>query len=114
MSFDVPDVCALPTAEVGTARMLAAAEDLGLGSETLATLTATWRDGDCSAAQQHLEAAVTARLDQVQAEIADRNRQAAEAGPGTAAWATELAGSASLAKNAARLQAVSAALTTAT
>ncbi|MEU8615897.1 hypothetical protein AB0C29_48735, partial [Actinoplanes sp. NPDC048791] len=56
---------------------------------------------------------VTARLDQVQAAIAERNRRAVEAGPGTAGWATELDGSASLAEDAARLQAVSGALTTA-
>ncbi len=122
MSFDVPDACTLPTAgladrlgyppaEVGTARMLAGAEDLGLGAETLTTLAATWRDGDCTATQQRLSAAVTARLDQVQSELADRNRQAVEAGPGTPGWAKEISGSASLSENAARLQAVAAALT---
>jgi len=102
-----------PPAEVSTVRMLAGAEDLGLDADTLTVLAATWRGGDCSTTQQRLAAAVTARLDRVQAELADRNRQAVAAGPGTAAWATEIGGSASLSQDAARLQAVSAALTTA-
>jgi DNA-binding transcriptional MerR regulator len=102
-----------PPAEVNTVRALAGAEDLGLGTDTLATLAADWRDGDCTSTRQRLADAVTTRLDQVQAGIAARNRHAAEAGPGTAAWATEIGGSASLSEDAARLQAVSAALTTA-
>ncbi|MBO3742672.1 MerR family transcriptional regulator [Actinoplanes flavus] len=102
-----------PPAEVTTVRALAGAEDLGLDADTLATLAAGWRDGECTSTQHRLAAAVTARLDQVQADIAERNRQAVAAGPGTAAWATEIGGSASLSEDAARLQAVSAALTTA-
>lgn len=102
-----------PPAEVNTARALAGAEDLGLDTATLGALAAGWRDGYCTSTQRRLAAAVTARLDQVQADIADRTRQAADAGPGTAAWATEIGGSASLSEDAARLQAVSAALTTA-
>jgi hypothetical protein len=94
--------------------MLAGAEDLGRSTDTLATLAAGRRDGECTSTQQRLADAVTARLEQVQADIAARNRQAVEAGPGTAAWATEIGGSASLSEDAARLQAVSAAVTTAT
>jgi DNA-binding transcriptional MerR regulator len=100
-------------AEVSTVRALAGAEDLGLDAGTLGALATGWRDGECTRTQQRLADSVTARLDQVQAEIAERTRQAAEAGPGTAAWATEIGGSASLSEDAARLQAVSAALTTA-
>jgi len=103
-----------PPAEVNTVRVLAGAEDLGLGTDTLVTLAAGRRDGDCTSTQQRLADAVTTRLDQVQADIAERTRQAAAAGPGTAAWATQIGGSASLSEDAARLQAVSAALTTAT
>jgi DNA-binding transcriptional MerR regulator len=103
-----------PPAEVNTVRALAGAEDLGLGADTLGALAVGWRDGECTSTQQRLAAAVTARLDQVQADIAARNRQAVAAGPGTAAWATEISGSASLSEEAARLQAVAAALTTAT
>lgn len=99
-----------PPAEVGAARMLAGAEDLGLDADTLTTLAAGRRDGDCTATRQRLADAVTARLDQVQADIAVRNRQAVDAGPGTVGWATELSGSASLSEDAARLQAVAAAL----
>lgn len=102
-----------PPAQVDTVRALAGAEDLGLGADTLGALAGGWRDGDCPGSHRLLAEAVTARLDQVQAEIADRNRQAVEAGPGTAAWATEIGSSASLSKDAARLQAVSDALTTA-
>jgi DNA-binding transcriptional MerR regulator len=102
-----------PPAEVSTVRVLAGAEDLGLDTDTLGTLAAVWRDGDCTHTRQRLADAVTARLDQVQADIAERNRQAAEAGPGTPGWATEINGSASLSEDAARLQAVAAALTTA-
>ena len=57
--------------------------------------------------RQQLAAAVTARLNQVQADIAAQNGQAVEAGPGTAGWATKLDQSASLTEDAARLQAVS-------
>jgi DNA-binding transcriptional MerR regulator len=103
-----------PPAEASTVRMLAGAEDLGLDTDTLTTLATTWHDGDCTSTRQRLADAVTARLEKVQAEIAARNRQAVEAGPGTAGWATELDGTASLAEDAARLHAVSAALTTAT
>jgi DNA-binding transcriptional MerR regulator len=101
-----------PATEVSTVRMLAGAEDLGLDAGTLTTLAATWRDGDCTSTQQRLAAAVTARLDQVQAALAQQNRQAVAAGPGTAIWATQISGSASLSEDAARLQAVSAARTT--
>jgi DNA-binding transcriptional MerR regulator len=100
-----------PPAEVSTVRALAGAEDLGLVAGTLGALATGWRDGDCTATRQRLAAAVRARLDQVRAEIADRNRQAVDAGPGTAAWATEIGVSASLSQDAARLQAVTAALT---
>jgi DNA-binding transcriptional MerR regulator len=102
-----------PPAEVNTVRALAGAEDLGLDAGTLGALAAGWRDADCTSTQQRLAHAVTARLDQVQADVAARNRQAVEAGPGTAAWAMQLAGSASLSEQVARLQAVAAALTTA-
>ncbi|MEU8611146.1 hypothetical protein AB0C29_24480 [Actinoplanes sp. NPDC048791] len=103
-----------PPGEASTARMLAGAEGLGLDSGTLTTLAASWRAGDCVSTQQRLAAAITARLGQVQADIAEHNRQAVEAGPGTAGWATTLDGSASLTEEAARLQAVSVALTDAT
>jgi DNA-binding transcriptional MerR regulator len=98
-------------AEASTARMLAGAEDLGLDSGALTTLAASWRDGDCTTTQQRLTAAVAARLDQVQAAVAARNRRALAAGPGTAGWAGEIGGSAGLSQDAARLQAVAAALT---
>jgi hypothetical protein len=49
--------------------------------------------------------AVAARLEHVQAEIAARNRRAAAAGAGSAAWAAELGENASLVEEAARLQA---------
>ncbi|MEU4642484.1 MerR family transcriptional regulator [Micromonospora sp. NPDC023814] len=101
-----------PLAEVDTVRALAGAEDLGLDADALGPLAAGRRDGDCPGTRRLLANAVTARLDQVQADLAARNRQAVEAGPGTAAWATELSASASLSEDAARLQAVSAALTT--
>lgn len=99
------------TAEVSTVRMLAGAEALGIDHGTLTALAATWRDGDCTSAQQRLATAVTARLDQVQAELADRNRLAVEAGPGSSAWAEQIKGNTWLSKDAARLQAVAAALT---
>jgi len=102
-----------PPAEVNTVRALAGAEALGLDADTLATLAAGWRDGECTSTQQRLADAVTARLDQVQADIAARNRHAVAAGPGSAAWTTEIGGSASLSEDAARQQAVAAALTTA-
>ncbi|MEH1125266.1 hypothetical protein [Micromonospora sp. CPCC 206061] len=82
------------------------ADMLGLGADTLVALAAGQRDGDCPGTQRLLVDAVTARLDQVQADLAVRNRQAVEAGPGTAARATELSASASLSEDAARLQAV--------
>lgn len=68
------------------------------------------RHDDCAATRQRLAAAVATRLDHVQAAIADRNRQAVDAGPGTAGWAAQLSGTASLSQDAARLQAVAAAL----
>jgi hypothetical protein len=98
------------TAPAGAARMLAGAEDLGLDAGTLATLAAAWRDGDCTGTQRHLTAAITARLDRVQADIAEQNRRAAEAGPGTHGWVKVIGGSAALSEEAARLQAVAAAL----
>ena len=107
------DLFGYPPGEVSAARMLAGADALGLDNDTLAMLAASWRDSDCGSTQQQLAAAVTARLNQVQADIAAQNGQAVEAGPGTAGWATKLDRSASLAEDAARLQAVSAALTTA-
>jgi len=100
-------------AEVSTVRALAGADNLGLSLDTLAALATGWRDGDCTSTHRLLADAVTTRLDQVQADLAGRNRQAVEAGPGTAAWAAELRGSASLSEDAAQLQAVSAALTAA-
>jgi DNA-binding transcriptional MerR regulator len=103
-----------PAAEAGTVRMLAGAEDLGLDTDALFTLAAARRDGDCTATHSHLAAAIGARLDQVQAAIADHNRQAAAAGPGTPGWATQLSGSLPLSEEAARLQAVAAALTATT
>ncbi|BFU43894.1 MerR family transcriptional regulator [Krasilnikovia sp. MM14-A1004] len=102
-----------PPAEVDIVRILAGAEDLGLDTDTLGALAAVWRDGDCAGTRRHLAAAVTARLDQVQADVAVRNRQAVEAGPGTTGWAEKIGESASLSEDAARLQAVSAALTVA-
>jgi hypothetical protein len=102
-----------PPAEAGSARMLVGAADLGLHAETLVMLGAAWRDGDCTGTQRRLADAVTARLDQVQTELAGRNRQALEAGPGTPGWAEAIGGSASLSEGAARLQAVAAALTAA-
>jgi DNA-binding transcriptional MerR regulator len=113
-----------PPAEVSTARMLASgstlarpyagAEDLGLDADTLTALGAAWRDGDCTSTHQRLTDAVTARLDRVQADLAELNRQALEAGPGTPDWAKTISGSASLSEDAGRLHAVGAALTTTT
>ncbi|WP_433359433.1 hypothetical protein ACQPZX_24960 [Actinoplanes sp. CA-142083] len=78
---------------------------LGLDAGALAGL-----GGDCAVTRQSLSGALTARLDQVQAEIAERNRAAVAAGAGTPGWATEISASASLSETAARLQAATAAL----
>jgi len=103
-----------PPAEANTARMLAGAEDLGLTADTLGGLAVSWRDGDCTTTRQRLADAVTSRLGHVQADIAVRNQQAAEAGPGSSEWVSEISRSASLSEDAARLQAVAAALTATT
>jgi DNA-binding transcriptional MerR regulator len=100
-----------PPAEANTARLLAGADDLGLDGDTLTALAGAWRDEDCATARRRLADAVTARLDQVQAGIAERNRQALDAGPGSPGWVNEITGSASLSEHASRLQAVAAALT---
>ncbi|GGN46165.1 DNA-binding transcriptional MerR regulator [Actinoplanes campanulatus] len=102
-----------PPAEVNTVRLLAGADDLGLDADTLGTLATAWRAGDCADTQQRLVTAVGVRLDQVQAEIAEHNRQAVAAGPGNSGWAAQISRSASLSEDAARLQAVAAALATA-
>ncbi|MEU7904563.1 MerR family transcriptional regulator [Actinoplanes sp. NPDC049118] len=100
-----------PPEEVTAVRMLAGAEDLGFTADTLTGLAVSWRDGDCVTTQQGLADAVAARLDHVQSDIEARNRQAADAGPGSPGWVSEISRSASLSEDAARLQAVVAALT---
>lgn len=99
-----------PQAEAGIARMLAGAEDLGLDGETLTGLAAAWRDEDCTTSGQRLADAVTARLDAVQGDIAERQRQMADSGPGTREWAAVTKASAPVFEDAARLQAVAGAL----
>lgn len=105
------DLLGYPPAEVGTARLLAGAEDLGLDGDTLTALAGAWRDEACTTARRELADAVSARIGLVQAAIGEQNRQALEAGPGTSGRATVIGGSASLSENAGRLQAVAAALT---
>lgn len=107
------DLVGYPAAEVSIARLLSGADGLGLDAGTLGALASGWRYDDCTLVRQVLADAVAARLEQVQVDIAERNRQAVGAGPGTGEWATAIGGSASLSENAARLQAVTAALTAA-
>jgi len=99
----------LPT-EASTVRMLAGAKGLGFDGETLDRLATAWRTSDCTTARRRLVDAVTARLDVVQAEVAERQRLMADSGPGTREWAETTRSGMSLFEGVARLQAVAAAL----
>jgi DNA-binding transcriptional MerR regulator len=96
--------------EAHTMRMLAGVEDLGIGGGDLTTLVIAWRDGDCAAAQRHLTDAVNTRLATVQDNLTEHLRRAAENRPGSTGWADMTKTSVPLAEDAARLQAVAAAL----
>jgi hypothetical protein len=98
---------------VTAAGLVAGAEDLGLDGDTVAELAAAWRGDECAGTHGLLAGAVRARLDRVQYEIAEHQRRATQAGPGTAAWAEANHATVALAENAARLQAVREALTVA-
>jgi DNA-binding transcriptional MerR regulator len=100
-----------PQAEVGVTRMLAGAEALGLGGDTLTGLAGAWRDEDCATARRRLASAVAARLDLVQGDIARRQRLMAGADPTIGEWAEVTKASTPLFEDAARLQAVAEALT---
>jgi hypothetical protein len=65
---------------------------------------------DCTTNRRRLTDAVAAQLDLVQGELADRQRRAAAAGPGSTAWAEATRDTVSLIEDAARLQAVADAL----
>jgi hypothetical protein len=93
-----------------TTLLLDKAKALGIADDDLAALTGSWRDGDCAAAQQQLADAVTARLDTVQDRLGEQQQLAAGHGPGTPRWAEATRATVSLSKDAARLQAVAAAL----
>jgi hypothetical protein len=69
---------------------------------------------DCPTTRRELSDAVTAQLERVQGDIAERQRRMAAAGPGSSAWAKVTAASLPLFEDAARLQAVAAALASAT
>jgi DNA-binding transcriptional MerR regulator len=99
-----------PPAEAHTMRMLADAERLGVNGDDLTALAGAWRGGDCVTAQRHLAEAVTSRLATVEHTLAEQQQRAAEHGPGTPGWAEAHQASVPLAEDAARLQAVSAAL----
>jgi DNA-binding transcriptional MerR regulator len=97
-------------AEAHTMRLVAGVERLGIAVDDLTALTETWRDGDCGQAQRRLADAVTARLDTVQDRLAQQQQLAVQHGPGTAGWAEATRATVSLVEDAARLQAVVAAL----
>lgn len=100
-----------PTGEVEFVRLLTDVEQLGVTAEDLAGIAAAWHAGDCAGAQRQLTNTLTARLDTVQADLAAYGRQAVDLGPGTAGWADTTRASLAVYKDAARLQAVIAALT---
>jgi DNA-binding transcriptional MerR regulator len=99
-----------PASEAHIMRLLDTAQHLGIAADDLPALTRSWRDGDCGRAQQRLADAVTARLDRVQDQIAEQQQLAVQRGPGTSGWADATRLSVPLAEDAARLQAVTAAL----
>jgi hypothetical protein len=92
MSFVVPDACTLPTID----RPLPLAD--------------AWRGGDCGQTQQRLAEAVTSRLATVERALAEQRQRATEHSPRTPGWVQSHQASVPLAEDAARLQAVSAAL----
>ncbi|WP_030438344.1 hypothetical protein [Actinoplanes subtropicus] len=65
-----------PPGEASIARTLAGADDLGFDADMLGALATGWRNSDYTTTRQHLADAVTARLEQVEADIAEHNRQA--------------------------------------
>ncbi|WP_327000513.1 hypothetical protein OHA72_36010 [Dactylosporangium sp. NBC_01737] len=99
-----------PAGEVEFVRLLTDVEQLGVTAEDLAQIAAAWRAGACAGAQQQLIAALTARLDTVQADLAASAQRAAGLGPGTARWADTTKASVIGYEHAARLQAVITAL----
>jgi DNA-binding transcriptional MerR regulator len=99
-----------PPGEAHTMRLLAGVERLGITGDDLTGLADTWRTGDCGEAQQRLAGAVTARLSAVQDSLAEQQHRATRHGPGTPGWVEATTASVRLAEDAARLQAVSAAL----
>jgi len=106
------DQLGYPPAESDTVRLLAGAERLGL-IDALPTLVDAWHGGDCTTTRQRLAEAVTARLDAVQTAISGRQRQMAGAARDAGDWAEVTRRSVPLFEDAARLQAVTAALETA-
>ena len=97
-------------AEAQTMRLVAGVERLGIDGDDLTRLADTWRAGGCGSAQRGLADAVTTRLGTVQARLAEQTQRATRHGPGTPGWAEANTASVSLAEDAARLQAVAAAL----
>jgi DNA-binding transcriptional MerR regulator len=99
-----------PPAEAHPIRMIADVERLGLSGDDLTALASAWRGGDCGQAQRHLAEAVTSRLVTVENTLAEQQQRATEQGPGSPGWVEAHRLSVPLAEDAARLQAVSAAL----
>jgi DNA-binding transcriptional MerR regulator len=99
-----------PAGEVEFVRLLTGVEQLGVTAEDLSGIAAAWHAGDCAGAQRQLIATLTGRLNAVQADLAAYGRQAVDLGPGTAGWADATRASVAVYEDAARLQAVIAAL----
>ncbi|MEV6490714.1 MerR family transcriptional regulator [Actinoplanes sp. NPDC051633] len=99
-----------PASEADTMRLLGKVQALGIAADDLPALTRGWRDRDCGAAQQQLVDAVTARLDMVQLRLGEQQQLATRHGPGTPKWVEATQATVSLSQDAARLQAVTAAL----
>lgn len=99
-----------PATEAETIRLLAAADDLGLGVGALTTLANAWRTGDCGSAQTRLAEAVQTRIDMLQDDLGQRYRPAAAAPPGSDRWAAATRAGLPAFTDVARLQAVAAAL----
>ena len=102
-----------PAGEVEFVRLLSDVEQLGVTGEDLTGVAAAWRAGDCTGAQRQLTAALTARLDAIQDDLAEHSRLAAEYRPGTTGWAEATRRSVALYEHAAWLQAVTTALASA-
>jgi hypothetical protein len=93
-----------------TTRLVAGAERLGIGGDDLAGLAAAWHAGECPEAHRRLADAVAARLTDVQDTLIGHQLRATTHGPGTPGWVEETRAGVPLAEEAARLQAVAAAL----